>query len=168
MIRKDLKDFNTNIFKEFPSCALLTAGDINNRNTMTISWGFMGTIWNKSVVAVFVRPTRHTFKQMEESDRFTLSFMPDDFNKEVAYMGSHSGANENKYEKTGLIPVYDNDSFVSYIKGAKYVMKCKKLYADFLKPECFIDKDLLKHYNIDLKDYHKVYIAEITSLLVSE
>ncbi len=168
MIRKEIKEFNTNIFKEFPKMALLTAGDIEERNSMTISWGFMGTIWNKSVIVVFVRPTRHTFHLMEKSERFTLSFMKDGYESELAYMGKFSGANSNKYEATGLVPVYDNDSFVSYIKDAKYVFKCKKIYSDFLKPECFIDKGLLSHYNEMIKDYHKVYIAEVTSLLVDE
>lgn len=36
------------IFTKFNNqWALLTAGDETNFNTMTISWGGMGTLWNK-------------------------------------------------------------------------------------------------------------------------
>lgn len=168
MIRQNINEFNTNIFEEFPKEALLTAGDFESRNTMTVSWGMMGTIWGKPMVIVFVRPTRFTFPQMEKSDYFSLSFMPKKYQDKLTYMGTHSGRNENKYESTGLIPVYDNDSFVSYIKDADYVLKCKIVYKDYIKPECFKDLSLLKHYNKELNDYHMFYIAELTSLLVRE
>lgn len=166
MIRKEINQFNTDIFKEFNNkWALLTAGDLEDRNSMTVSWGFMGTLWNKNVVAVFVRPTRHTFDLMEKYPRFTLSFLDEKYKPQMTFMGRNSGRDCDKYKETGLTPIYDNDSFVSYIKESKYVMKCKTLYADFLKPDFFKDKELLNHYN---DDYHKVYIAEVTSLLIDE
>lgn len=168
MIRKEIKSFNPSIFNDFKKGALLTVGDIDKRNTMTVGWGFMGTLWKKNVIVVFVRPTRYTYSLMEECERFTLSFLKDGHDEQIEYMGRHSGRYEDKYEKSGLQPVYDNDSFVSYIKDSKYVLKCKKIYADFIKPECFIDKGLLANYDENLQDYHKVYIAEVTSLLVDE
>ena len=169
MKRMNMNEFNCEIFKEFnKNWALLTAGDMDNRNTMTVSWGFMGTLWNKNCVVVFVRPQRHTFHLMEESAYFTLSFMGEEYRKEMVFMGRNSGRDVDKYKETGLIPVYDGDTFSSYIKNSKYVMKCKTLYSDFLNEENFFDKELLHHYDINLKDYHKFYIAEVVSLLVSE
>ena len=51
MIRLQTSDYETKIFETFNSgWALLTAGDYNNRNSMTVSWGFMGTLWGKNVV----------------------------------------------------------------------------------------------------------------------
>ena len=45
-------NFNTDIFEQFDKkWALLTAGAENSFNTMTISWGGMGTLWNKPVVS---------------------------------------------------------------------------------------------------------------------
>lgn len=41
-------------------------------------------------------------------------------------------------------------------------MECKKLYADFLNPEAFIDQNILESVYPD-KDYHKVYVAEIVN-----
>ena len=54
-------DFTTNIFEQFDKkWALLTAGNSEDFNTMTISWGGMGTIWNKPVATVYVRTSRLT------------------------------------------------------------------------------------------------------------
>ena len=41
-----IKDMNVDIFKLFDDhWALLTAGTPKDYNTMTISWGSLGTIW---------------------------------------------------------------------------------------------------------------------------
>ncbi len=169
MIRVNDKELNLNIFTKFKDdWALLTAGDFNNKNSMTVSWGFMGTLWGKNVICVFVRPTRYTYHLMEENERFTLSFMPKKYKKEMTFMGTKSGLDIDKYKETGLIPVYDNDSFVSYIKDADIVFKCRTLYSDLFKKENFKDIDLFKHYKEDMTDLHKFYIAEVTSILRKE
>ena len=54
-------EFTTNIFEQFDKkWALLTAGNAEDFNTMTISWGGLGTIWNKPVATVYVRTSRLT------------------------------------------------------------------------------------------------------------
>ncbi len=41
-------EFNTDIFAQFDKkWALLCAGTKDHHNAMTISWGGMGTLWNK-------------------------------------------------------------------------------------------------------------------------
>ena len=47
--------------------ALVTAGTLEDFNTMTIGWGSMGTIWGpphrgKQVLTVYVSPARYTHK----------------------------------------------------------------------------------------------------------
>lgn len=169
MIRVESQDFKTNIFETYNSgWAILTAGDYNTRNSMTVSWGFMGTLWGKKVICVFVRPTRYTFSLMEDSERFTLSFLPEKYKTQMKLMGTKSGRDIDKYKESGLEPVYDTDSGVSYIKNSNVVFKCKKLYSDYFKKESFFDQDLLKNYNEELTDLHKFYIAEVTSILKDE
>ena len=43
---------------------------------MTISWGGLGTLWERPVATVYVKKNRYTFEFMEESDYFTVSFYP--------------------------------------------------------------------------------------------
>ena len=68
-------ELNTEIFSLFNNkWALLTAGNKENFNMMTISWGGLGTIWNKPVATVYVRQSRHTHKFVDENEYFTISF----------------------------------------------------------------------------------------------
>ena len=46
------------------------------------------------------------------------------------------------------------------------VLICRKLYADYLREESFLDKSVLDNYK--LKDYHRVYVAEIEQVLVKD
>ncbi|MEG0895075.1 MAG: flavin reductase family protein, partial [Oscillospiraceae bacterium] len=39
---------------------LLTAGNMENYNTMTASWGGLGVLWSRNVVNIYVRPQRYT------------------------------------------------------------------------------------------------------------
>ena len=85
-------EFNTDIFAQFDKkWALLSAGPKDDHNTMTISWGSMGTLWNKPAVTVYVRPTRFTHKFMNEYEYFTVSFFPEDKRDALVKMGSTTG-----------------------------------------------------------------------------
>ncbi len=167
MFKKELKDFNMNVFNELKdSWALITAGGVDDFTCMTVSWGGFGYLFNKNVCYLVVRPTRNTYKYLENNERFTLSFFEDKYKDALSICGSVSGIDCNKYEKANLTPVYDIDNNIYYAKEAKYVFKLKKIsYQDF-DPQNFLDSSLEKHY--PLKDYHRMYIAEITTLLVAE
>ncbi len=140
---------------------LVTAGSSEKLNTMTASWGGLGTLWNKSVAFAFVRPTRYTFEFTEKHDYFTLSFFNDEYRKVLGYCGARSGRDVDKVKETGLTPVFDGGAV--YFEEARLVIVCKKIYADFLKPECFLDKDI--ELNYPGRDYHKMYIGEVVKVL---
>ena len=70
-----MAQFTTDIFAQFDKkWALLCAGTKEKHNTMTISWGGMGTLWSKPVVTVYVKPCRYTYGFMNDNDYFTVSF----------------------------------------------------------------------------------------------
>lgn len=142
--------------------ALLTAGDAQNRwNTMTVSWGAMGVIWNKYTVTTYVRPQRYTMELAEKSAYFTLSFFPENYRSALSYCGSKSGRDVDKAKETGLTPVVTETGV--YFEEASRVIVCRKLYGQFLTPECFIIPELERNYAA--QDYHKMYIGEILNLL---
>ena len=59
-------EFTTDVLSVFDKkWALLTAGDKEKFNTMTVSWGGLGTIWGKPVATVYVRKSRYTHEFME-------------------------------------------------------------------------------------------------------
>ena len=48
---------------------------------------------------------------------------------------------------------------------ARLSLECKKLYADGIKPECFLDKESLeKWYGGAHGGFHKMYIVEIENI----
>jgi flavin reductase (DIM6/NTAB) family NADH-FMN oxidoreductase RutF len=141
---------------------LITAGGEKAFNTMTASWGGMGVIWGKNVCFCVVRPGRHTYQFMESSDRFTLSFFGKDYRGILTYCGSHSGRDVDKAKETGLTPVFDDNGI--FFAEARLVVCCRKLYFQDIDPSRFVDRTIdVTHY--PMKDYHRMYIGEITSCL---
>lgn len=140
---------------------LITAEKEGKINTMTASWGGVGILWNKPVAFVFVRPTRHTFSFIEESQYLTLSFLPEKYRKELNYCGTVSGRDENKIENCGFEILKDK---APYIAQADTVFICKKHYGDMLCADGFINKEMADNCYGD-KNYHKLYIVEIEKVM---
>ena len=135
-------------------------------NTMTASWGFLGVLWNKPVCAVFIRPQRYTLSFVEEAERLSLTFFEESMRDALRLCGTKSGRDMDKIAEAGLSVVHAENG-TPYFAQAKTVAICRKLYADFLKPECFLDRSVAeKNYPKD--DYHKVFICEIEQVLVKE
>ncbi len=143
---------------------LLTAGDFEDKkfNSMTVSWGSMGVMWEKPFVQVVVRPTRFTYKLIEQSPDFTLCAFPEQYRKALSLLGTKSGRDSNKIKESGLTPCKSSKVISpSYIE-ANLVIECKKIYADTIKPEGFAEESLEGHY--PLGDYHRVYFGEVVSI----
>ena len=169
MIRTDINKLNINPFEIFSrGRVLLTAGE--KPNSMTIAWGAMGTLFSQNICIVFVKESRFTNHLMQESKYFTLSFLSEKYKKELGIMGTKSGKDTDKYELTGLTPVFDNDKFCSYIKESDMVIKLEKISElKFDYASLFSDEAVKKYYSgSDLNNFHHVYFGKIVSTLVNE
>lgn len=144
---------------------LVTAKKADKVNTMTASWGGLGVMWAKNVSFIVIRPQRFTKEFIDSSEQFSLSFLDGSFKKQLGYLGTVSGRDEDKIGKTELTVSYDNG--VPYFDEAKTIIICKKLYAQEYKPECFIDTELDSKFYPD-SDHHTLYISEIQKILVRE
>ena len=140
----------------------LTAGTKDGGfNSMTCRWGHMGNIWNKPSIVVYVRPQRYTKEFMDKEDLFTVCFF-DDCKKELSYIGSRSGRDEDKIAAAGLTPVFEDG--ITYYEQAKLVFVCRKLFRSTLKEENFIDKSVVEK-SYPEKDFHDMYVGEIVKVL---
>ncbi len=137
---------------------LVTAGGPDGWNTMTASWGGVGVLWNKPVAFVFVRPSRHTFGFLNRSERFTLSFLPEEHRGILAKCGSVSGRDADKAALTGLKPFEPTPGAVSF-EQARLVLLCRKLYAQDLEAGRAVDPAILSNY--PQGDWHRMFISEI-------
>ena len=147
------------------SYALLTAGRKEDFNTMTISWGGFGTLWNKPVVTVYVKPIRYTYSYMENNDYFTVSFYDDKYKKDLITLGTKSGRDTDKISLTGLNPFFLYDSVT--FKEAKVTLLCKKIYYQDMDLEV-IEKNLPsdiydRFYGDD--PIHRMYIGEVIDII---
>ncbi len=140
---------------------LLTAGNKENFNTMTIAWGSLGVMWNKFVVTTAVRPNRYTFEFVEKNDSFSLSFFGMNCRKELMLLGSKSGKDSDKIKESGLTADFSNES-APFFCEAEIVMICRKIYFEDINPANFLIPEIEKHY--PLKDYHRLYMGEITAV----
>jgi len=160
------EELNKNTFQLIGSdWMLITAEKDDKVNTMTASWGGLGVIWGKNVSYVVIRPQRFTKEFVDNSKTFSLSFLDNSFRRQLSYLGCVSGRDEDKITKSNLTIEHSDNT--PYFKEAKLVIICKKLYAQDLKPEFFIENGLDEKWYPD-KDYHTLYISEITKVLIEE
>ena len=155
-------NYTADVFKQFDrDWALVTAGTMESHNGMTISWGGMGTIWNKPVVTVYVRPQRYTREFMEREEFFTVSFYDDQYRKALEIMGTKSGRDCDKEAEAGLTAVPAGESVT--FKEAKCTLLCRKLYYQDLDPAGMDQR--VQDVQYPGKDFHRMYIGEVLEIL---
>ena len=125
-------------------------------------WVVEGSI-NRGVRADHLVWIINTYGIVEDSDTLTLSFFPaGEYRDALRYCGTKSGRDGDKFAATGWT-VERTAEGTPYPAEANLVLVCRKLYADDLKENAFIDPEMLNHYAA--KDYHRFYICEITEVL---
>lgn len=147
---------------------LLSAGNEKDGcNTMTISWGHLGCMWghNDPTVVAYIRPSRYTKTFVDKEEYFTLCVLDSSFKKQMAYLGSVSGRDEDKIGKASLTKVFADNSV--YFKEAKLVFVCRKQYAAVLQKSGFVNKDIIGQAYPD-EDFHTMYVGKIEKVLVRD
>lgn len=157
-------DFRAESFNIFDKdWALLTAGAEQHYNTMTISWGGLGTLWGKPVVTVYVKPIRYTHQFMEQSDCFTVSFYSEKYREALGLLGSLSGRDSDKVAEAGLTPKALGSAVT--FKEAKVTLVCKKIYRQDMDTNA-MPADVVKDFYRS-EDAHTVYIGEVIDIIRS-
>lgn len=146
--------------------ALVTAGGPGGFNTMTISWGGLGTLWSLPVAAVFVRPSRYTHEFMEREPLFTVSFFGPEHKKELGLLGTLSGRDCDKVGMTGLTPV-PIDCAAGRTMGfaeAELTLVCRKLFSQDME-KALLDPAVAADNYGENEPAHTVYIGEAVEVI---
>ena len=155
-------NFTTDILTLFDrKWALVTAGDISDFNTMTISWGGMGTLWSKPVVTVYVKPVRYTHEFMEANDYFTVSFFEEEYREALKLLGSKSGRDCDKVAESHLTPVRIGENLVGYVQAFRTLV-CRKIYTQELDASSVPEAVRETYYAKEAP--HTMYIGEIIGI----
>lgn len=160
-VTEELMDINpfTKIGKDW---MLVTAGNEEKANTMTASWGGLGVMWGKDVAYVVIRQSRFTKEFIDKEGKFSLSFPSEKYRKEMKFLGTVSGRDEDKIKEAGIDINYHDG--VPFIDQADMVFICRVMSDTFISKEDFIDKGIDEAWYKD-GNYHTLYIAEITDIL---
>ncbi len=160
------EEMTDNVFRAIgKDWMLIGAGDEKRANAMTASWGGMGILWGKPVATVYLRPQRYTKGLVDAGEYFTLSFYEEQYRKALNYMGTVSGADEDKIGGSGLtLEFFDGAPAFS---ESRLVLVCRKLYAQTLDEKGFFFQELVEK-NYPQKDYHTMYIGEIVRAYVKD
>ncbi len=163
----NLKNFTLEPFYKFDKeWALLTVGKKDHFNTMTISWGGMGTIWNKPVVTVYVKPIRYTYTFMENYDYFTISFYEEKYKKDLGILGSKSGRDVDKMALTEFTPEFLEHSVT--FQEAQITLLCKKIYEqdldiNHIHKNSLTESEMERFYKTE--PMHRMYIGEVIDII---
>ena len=141
--------------------ALLTAGSGQHYNTMTISWGGLGTLWGKPVATVYVKPIRYTHEFLESSDYFTLSFYPEKYRPALQLLGTLSGRDGDKVAQAALTPRL-LDSAVTF-EEANVTLVCKKIYRQDMDPAQMPAQVVSAFYAKEAA--HTMYVGEVVAVV---
>jgi len=145
--------------------ALLVGGSARP-NPMTVSWGGFGTLWNRPLVTVYVRPTRFTFGLLDAHPEFTLNFLPETHRPALELCGTASGRDTDKWKATGLEPVASERIAVPRVAGADLSFECRVLSTIDIDPERFLDPAIEHLY--PGHDYHRAFLGEVLAVWRAE
>jgi flavin reductase (DIM6/NTAB) family NADH-FMN oxidoreductase RutF len=98
-------------------------------NIITLAWAMPSSI-NPPLVAVCIRPERHSFALIEETKEFVVNIPTMDMLKETLFCGRRSGKNYDKFKETNLTPSPARKVKPPIIKECVAHLECK-LHSQF-------------------------------------
>jgi len=145
---------------------LLVSVDAKGKpNTMTIGWVTIGIMWGKPIFIVMVRPSRYTYGLIEQAEDFTVNVPPAELDEVVAFCGSVSGRDHDKFAEKGLTAVPGRKVKSPVIEQCVIHYECKVVHKnDVLEDK--LAKDIISSFHPE-GDFHTIYYGEIVSVYAS-
>ena len=145
--------------------ALVTAGGKDDFNTMTISWGGLGTLWNRDVATVYIRPDRYTYRFMNENERYSVSFFPEQYREDLMLLGTLSGRDGDKIARTKLTPKEVAPGVMGFEQAA-VTLVCRKIFWQDMEKANMDAAIAGKIYAA--APVHRLFIGEVEQVLTQE
>lgn len=132
----------------------------DKKNTMTIGWGSIGVIWGRPVFIVAVRYSRHSYELINKSGVFTVSIpRENELKKELAFCGSKSGRDLDKFEECRLTPVKGRSVDAPIIEECETHYECRVVYKQAMEPALIDEKIDARFYSNN--NFHVIFYGEI-------
>lgn len=103
---------------------LVTVGDEENANILTIAWtGILSTIPPRTYVSV--RPRRHSYTILKEKREFVINLPTAEMAREVDYCGIYTGAKVDKFKECGFTAVKSEQVSAPTIEECPLALECR-------------------------------------------
>ena len=145
---------------------LLVSGSMRKANVMTIGWGLIGPLWERPFFMVAVRPSRYTYKFIEETGDFTVNVPKKGMEDIVNYCGSVSGRDHDKFKEKGLLIEPGKKVKSPIISNCIIHYECKVAYKTNVISSGLPRAILRSCYPYG--DYHTLYFGEILATCADE
>jgi flavin reductase (DIM6/NTAB) family NADH-FMN oxidoreductase RutF len=157
----DYQEVSPALIKRLKKGVFLTASSDNEDNTMTIGWATIGRIWNKPVLMVAVRYSRHTYKLLNSSKEFTVSIPKEgSMSEELKFCGTKSGRDFNKFNECDIKTEKAKKVNTLILSDCQYHLECKVIYQQAMEPETLENESIDRFYKSN-NDYHVLFYGEI-------
>ena len=93
-----------NMLNPVPAVMVSVTDKDGRSNIITVAWA--GTVCtNPPMVSISVRPSRYSYKMIEDIGEFVINLTNESLVKACDYCGVVSGRDVDKFKKTGLTPI---------------------------------------------------------------
>jgi flavin reductase (DIM6/NTAB) family NADH-FMN oxidoreductase RutF len=130
-------------------------------NVMTIGWCSIGIMWGLPVCTIMVRPSRYTYKLLEELPEFSVNVPPSELAEAVRHCGTVSGSNHDKFRETGLDPLPSWEIAPPVIRQCVVHYECRVVHRCDMSVEALAGVLHSKYYPEG--NFHRYYFGEIVA-----
>lgn len=165
------EEINNNVFtlagKDF---YVITAGKKGHYNSMTASGGGMGVLFKKPTTWCVFQTTRYTLEMILKEQTYTMSYFPEEYKKQMLFLGSKSGRESEKMKEVELTNVQTPSGDISF-KETMLIIQCKLTQITTPDPNDFCTqeaKDYINEVYKDPNEIRKYVFGEITHVWVKK
>jgi len=165
------EEFNDNIFtlvgKDY---LVITACKDTHYNSMIGSGGGLGMLFKKPTTWCILKADRYTLELIEKEQTYTMSYFPDQYRKQMLFLGSKSGRDTEKMKEAALTIIQTPSGNMSF-REARLIIECKLTAITTPNPNDFASqeaKDYISEAYKDASDYRKFVFGEITHVWVKK
>lgn len=173
----DVYAYGKELLESLSTGILLNSKADGKLNTMTISWGSVGTFWGKPTFVTYVRTGRYTHQLLESNPYFTVSVPYGEFDRSIlGKAGSLSGRDGDKVAQLGLTPFAAAVNGVEGFKELPLTLECKIVYKQTFDAGAMSQEALDRFYPADVdgsncganRDMHTAYYGEVMAAYIEQ
>jgi flavin reductase (DIM6/NTAB) family NADH-FMN oxidoreductase RutF len=148
----------------------LTAGKGDHYNSMIGSGGGLAVLFKKPTAWCIVRADRYTLEIIQKEQTYSLSYFPNEYRKQMLFLGSKSGRDSEKMKEVELTSVQTPSGDISF-KEARLIIECKLTEITTPNPDDFYTQEAKESINeaySEANHYRKYIFGEITHVWVKK